>query len=119
MLRAWPCDISTAGCSGAILDTSSRDYVAFQEAVNAKLLSDLSKTGGVAATLIPAGAIAHTINATSEIAGLYANFMKDRTVRGGVETGTQQAFIWYLEKHGIPSGFATQFANGINVLGGF
>ena len=37
----------------------------------------------------------------------------------GVETGTQQAFIWYLEKHGIPSGFATQFANGINVLGGF
>ena len=83
MLRAWPCDISTAGCSGAVLDTSSRDYVAFQEAVNAKLLSDISKTGGVAATVIPAGTVATAVAISSEIAGLYANFMKDRTVRGG------------------------------------
>ena len=119
VLRAWPCDISTAGCSGAVLDTSSRDYVAFQEAVNAKLLSDISKTGGVAATVIPAGTVATAVAMSSEIAGLYANFMEGEVTRGFSEARTQDAFIWYLERHGIPSGIANQVANGINIIGGF
>ncbi len=122
VLRAWPCDISTAGCSGAILDTSSRDYVAYQEAVNAKIRSELLQAGSLALGAGGAG-IPRVISTVSgralDMGSLYSSFSRNQEWQGLSNYAVEKAFQSFLVVNEVPDQLAAQITNYMSGIGVF